>query len=630
VRSDGRPVLHFTAGDAVVFETPWAGSVANTPYFARTIAVGPHRRTLSLLVAEDRLEYRDHVGFDGRYPTPGSKEAYLGRIAATVDGLAGAPRWRYLTGNRLALELAPSGRPEVFTVMAGRTPPDARGTWRPVGNPAATRTLASLAAAPAPRKAAVKFTPLFAERTTTKGVLGANVGPYVVDSIPMPEANPWKSWMRPSGFDFFADGTTAAVCTWSGDVWLVSGLSGTLESVVWRRIASGLFQPLGLKIVSEKIHVLCRDQIVRLDDFDGDGEPDEVTCFNNEMSVTPNFHEFALDLQADSKGNFYFTKGGPLLGTDYWDPIGAHNGCVVRVSADGSKLDRYATGLRAPNGSGMSPDDQLVCSDNEGIWTPVCRLNWVKPGGFYGAMGMDHRETPPTQTDPPLCWLPYAMDNSSGSQVWADKKFGPLGGELIHLSYGKCRAFHVLTQEVRGVIQGGVTPLPWRFNSSAMRGRANPADGSLWVAGLKGWQTTAPNDGALHRIRWTGGKFAALAGFKVRHAGFDLTFTEPLDRATALQTDNWNLQQWNYSWSSQYGSDLYSVEKPGTKTGRKGELKGDALNVNSVWLSEDGRTVRLEIESVRPVMQLAVKASLVTKSGDPLKIEYFGTINAVP
>ena len=30
--------------------------------------------------------------------------------------------------------------------------------------------------------------------------------------------------LRPAGFDFLPDGTTAAVCTWDGDVWLVGGL----------------------------------------------------------------------------------------------------------------------------------------------------------------------------------------------------------------------------------------------------------------------------------------------------------------------------------------------------------------------------------------------------------------------
>ena len=54
--------------------------------------------------------------------------------------------------------------------------------------------------------------------------------------------------MRLTGFDFLDDGRQAAVCTWDGDVWLVSGLDASVGRTVWKRIASGLFQPLGLKI----------------------------------------------------------------------------------------------------------------------------------------------------------------------------------------------------------------------------------------------------------------------------------------------------------------------------------------------------------------------------------------------
>ena len=72
--------------------------------------------------------------------------------------------------------------------------------------------------------------------------------------------------MRVSGFDFLPDGHRAAVCTWDGDVWSVGGLDRPAEGLTWQRIASGLFQPLGLKIVAGQIYVACRDQIVRLHD----------------------------------------------------------------------------------------------------------------------------------------------------------------------------------------------------------------------------------------------------------------------------------------------------------------------------------------------------------------------------
>jgi glucose/arabinose dehydrogenase len=146
----------------------------------------------------------------------------------------------------------------------------------------------------------------------TQGALGADDQPYTLDTITIPFENPYKSWMRIGGMDLFKDGKSAAISTWSGDVWIVTGIDAKLENLQWKRYATGLFQALGLKIVDDKIYVLGRDQITRLHDLNGDNEADWYESFNNDVQVTPGFHEFAFDLNRDSKGNFYFTKSGPV------------------------------------------------------------------------------------------------------------------------------------------------------------------------------------------------------------------------------------------------------------------------------------------------------------------------------
>ncbi len=624
-------VLCYSVGDTRVRERPTLVSQGGFSIFTRDMEVGPHRKPVALLVAELRLELRDRRATVGLAPTGDNRIQSFGPLTAAADGLPEGARWEVLQGSRLVLHLPRESKSRSFRLSVASTAPDSMQRWLagPVSSRDALPPDATLASAKSRRESGL-VRRRFPDAITTIGVPGKSGGAYEVDRVPLPDANPWHAWMRPSGFDFFSDGSRAALCTWSGDVWMAAGLAGSLDQVIWHRYATGLFQPLGLKIVKDQVYVLGRDQITRLHDLNDDGEADYYENFNNDVSVTPNFHEFALDLQADGAGNFYFTKGGPLLGTDFWDPIGAHNGCMVKVSSDGKHLERYATGLRAPNGSGLGPRGELTCSDNEGIWTPVCRLNWVQPGGFYGAMGLDHRAVPPVATDPPLCWLPFAIDNSAGGQVWAAGDFGPLSNELIHLSYGKCRAFHVLTQEVRGIRQGGVVPLPWRFESSAMRGRVNPRDGSLWVAGLKGWQTTAIWDGALHRVRHVGKAFPTLTGFRVLRNGFELQFNTALEPTAAGDLQNWNLQQWNYDWSHRYGSDLYSVTDPEKVVAKKGELKGDSIAIRSVEILDQGRRIHLAVAGVAPAMQLMVRGSLKTADGADLPVEYYGTINAVP
>ena len=133
---------------------------------------------------------------------------------------------------------------------------------------------------------------------------------YVLDELTIPPVPSTWPRLRFGGFDFFPDGHSAALCTWNGDVYLVKGIDQKLEHLTWRRIAGGMFQTLGLKIVDGTIYVHGRDQITILHDLDADGEADFYENFNNDVAITDHFHEFAFDLQQDSAGNFYIIKGG--------------------------------------------------------------------------------------------------------------------------------------------------------------------------------------------------------------------------------------------------------------------------------------------------------------------------------
>ncbi len=145
---------------------------------------------------------------------------------------------------------------------------------------------------------------------TTQGKIGESEGPFAADDLTLPLNNPWHSWMRLGGFDFLDHGHRAAVCTWQGDVWIVDGLeTESLDQLKWRRIATGLFQPLGIKVRDGDIFVLGRDQITRLHDLNGDGETDYYENFNNDAQVTEHFHEFAMDLQTDSAGKLLLYQG---------------------------------------------------------------------------------------------------------------------------------------------------------------------------------------------------------------------------------------------------------------------------------------------------------------------------------
>jgi hypothetical protein len=460
----------------------------------------------------------------------------------------------------------------------------------------------------------------------TKGTVGKGDGFYVVDNITPPIDNPWKRRVRIGGFDFFSDGKRAAVCTWDGDLWIVSGIDGDLQNLKWKRFASGMYETLGLKIVNDVVYTSGRDQLTRYHDFNGDGEADYYENFNNSVTSTEGFHEFLFDLQTDAQGNFYFAKAGPVKGGGRgFETISRDAGSLMKVSPDGKKFETVATGFRAPNGIGVNPwNGQITTGDNEGTWVPTCPINWVKPGGFYGVEDLAHGADVKSFRQP-LTWMSHdEYDNSGGGQVWVNSdKWGPFSKRLLHMSYGQCALYLVLQDEVNGQQQGGVVKFPVKFASSSMRGRFNPLDGQLYVAGLQGWQTKAVKISGFDRVRYTGKPVYSVEGLKVTSKGLLLTFTHPLDAKEAADAQNFSARRWNYHRTSDYGSATYQVKDP-EKKGR------ETVTVKSAKLGADGRSVEIELEDFRPVNQIEIKFQLKAKDGTPIEQEFQCTVNAIP
>jgi hypothetical protein len=469
------------------------------------------------------------------------------------------------------------------------------------------------------------------EPIVTQGKLGTGDGPYVVDTITLPDKTPYDAWLRTAGFDFFPDGHSAAITTWNGDVWVVKGIDDKLDHLTWTRFATGLFQPLGLKIVNGEVYVLGRDQITRLHDLNGDGEADFYENFNNDCMVTAGFHEFAHDLQVDSKGNFFYAKGGPVRpGGNGFEAQSDDDGCIMEVSPDGKKCEVYATGLRAPNGMSIGPNDQLTVSDNQGTWTPACRISFVTRGSFLGVPDTSHLNPKPTNYGNPICWFPYVDgdytqgDNSSGGAAWDTfGKWGPLDGKIIHLSYGTCSIFETLTENIDGIWQGGTVRFPLDFDSGIMRARFNPVDGQLYVAGLKGWQTRAAKDGCFQRVRYTNKPVNMPSELHVQKDGLVINFTSPVDPSTATDPDNYSIEEWNYIWSNAYGSPDVSRDNPK----KKGH---DTVDVESIKISDDKKSIFIKINDLKPVMQMKTIMKIKAADGSKMNWELDNTINIVP
>jgi hypothetical protein len=379
-----------------------------------------------------------------------------------------------------------------------------------------------------------------------------------------------------------------------------------------------MFQPLGLKIVKEKIHVICRDQLTVLHDLNGDGEIDFYECLNNDHQVTEHFHEFAMGLQTDADGNFYYAKSG-CHGKAAVVP---HHGTLLRISPDGSRTDILANGFRAANGVCLNPDGSFVVTDQEGFWNPKNRINWVtlNPDGrpnFYGNM-LGYHDVTDTSDEamiPPLCWITNAFDRSPAELLWVTSdRWGPLQGSLLNLSYGYGKVFLVPHEQVGDRMQGGMIELPIpAFPTGVMRGRFHPQDGQLYLCGMFAWAGNATQPGGLYRLRATGRLLHLPVELHATRSGLTLTFTEPLDPA-ALDVKNLQVKTWSLKRTANYGSKHFDE--------RTATIRGTTL-------SADAKTLTIDIADLRPTWCMEIVYSLRSATGAPVQGTIHNTIHTV-
>jgi glucose/arabinose dehydrogenase/mono/diheme cytochrome c family protein len=447
-------------------------------------------------------------------------------------------------------------------------------------DPASLDTMAKNFAAPLDLAPLTKGAPpQWPQTVTTTSVAGKDDAAFIADDFSLPVENPFQSWMRPGGFDFTPDGKAAIVAMWNGDVWRVDGLMAKAPATLtWRRIASGLFQPLGVKFRDGELFVLCRDQLAKLVDLNADGETDFIECFNDDAQVTEHFHEFAMGLQTDAAGNFYYAKSGRHA----LDSVIPQHGTLLKVSADGSKTEILATGFRAANGVCLNDDGTFFVTDQEGFWTPKNRINRVKVGGFYGNMYGYTSVTDESDSamEQPLVWVTNDKDRSPAELIWVPKTaWGNLGGSLLNLSYGTGRAFIIPHEEVNGKWQGAVCELPMpAFATGIMRGRFGN-DGALYTCGMFAWAGNATSHGGFHRIRHVPQPAQVPLAVHATKGAMTVTFSDPIiDTKSAIKV--WSLKR-----TKNYGSKHHDEHE---------------LMIRGVKLSGDKKTITLDIPDLAP------------------------------
>ena len=423
---------------------------------------------------------------------------------------------------------------------------------------------------------------------------------------------------RVGGMDFTENGDLL-VCTWDslGAVYRIEGITrGDTNTMKITRIAEGLAEPLGLKVVEGKIFVVQKNEVTELIDLDGDQIIDFYRNVCDDFGVTTDFHEYSYGLEYKD-GKLYATLGVAmrLMQHERQHP---DRGTAIEIDPQGS-YRTLAVGLRQPNGIGIGMDNELFITENQGQWVPSCKFIHLQEGDYHGCQFGTGDRFENREMVPPAVWLPQdEIGNSPGQPVPIDK--GPYQGQMIYgeVTHGGIK--RVFLEKVGGAYQGCVFRFTQGMEAGINRLVWGP-DGKLYAGGvgMNGNWSHKANRFGLQGLEYNGSSTFEMLRVEATPMGFDITFTEPLTpESLELINDRLEIQQWHYIPTAQYGGPKLDLTK----------LK------SSTWqLSENGKTLHMEIPGLKEkyVVYIKLPPGITSTEGNDLwSGDVWYTLNQIP
>lgn len=440
-------------------------------------------------------------------------------------------------------------------------------------------------------------------------------------SFTLSQARPDDFEPKVGGMDFMSDGRLI-VSTWdpNGSVYVVENhASGDPSQMTYKLIAHGLAEPLGLKVVNDRIFVMQKQEITELVDTDGDGVTDEYRTLTNDWPVSANFHEFGFGLE-EKDGYLYATLATAI------EPGGAsskqrpNRGTVLKVNIESGEQEYFAHGFRTPNGIGLGHGGSIYVADNQGDWLPASKIVEVEQGAFYGSRSVDFEGTADLKEHPPVVWLPQDEIGNSPSTPLA-LNVGPYKNQMIHGEVTNGGVKRVFVEEIDGVKQGALFRFTQGIEAGVNRLRWSP-DGALYIGGIGAPGNWQAGNGhlwyGLQRLEYNGESTFEMLAVRAKSNGMEIEFTQPLQPGEGWQPDDYEVSQWYYKPTIEYG---------GPKMDEK------SLKIVSATVSEDRKKVFLQIDGIKDdhVLYIRLKNKFISAEGQSIwSPECWYTMNNVP
>lgn len=401
------------------------------------------------------------------------------------------------------------------------------------------------------------------------------------------QARPPEFKPRVGGIDFLSE-DEMLVCTWDslGPVYLLENFRAeNPEDIKVTRIASGLAEPLGIKVVDGEIYVLQKQELTKLIDHDGDRIIDEYETIADDWTVSANFHEFSFGL-VYKEGYFYGALATDILpGGASAQPQPEDRGKVIKIAKETGEVTFFASGLRTPNGIGIGIDGEIFVADNQGDWLPASKINHIREGAWYGSRSVDFEGTEGKVQDEPVVWLPQdEIGNSPSTPTYIDK--GPYAGQMIHCEVTHGGIKRDFVEKVDGIYQGAVFRFSQGLEAGVNRLMWAP-DGSLLVGGVGvsgNWGQIGKLNYGLQRMVYNGNSVFEMLEVSARSNGFEISFTEPIKADQQISEEDFLIEQFYFKPTAEYGGPKLGLE---------------TLKPKSFHLSDDRKHVFFELDGLK-------------------------------
>lgn len=442
------------------------------------------------------------------------------------------------------------------------------------------------------------------------------------------------------GLAVLKDGRVA-VSTRRGEIWMIDNAYSTQPH--YTRFASGMHEVLGLSYRGGSFYCTQRGELTKITDTDNDGQADRYEPIYR-FDLSGNYHEYAYGPIFDKQGDMYVALNVAWIG--YGEGLGKWHGWLLKIKADGT-MEPIATGLRSPAGIMVNSSNDIFYSENQGDWVGSGRITNLEKGDFAGNAGglrwTKEPESPIKLTREdlakvdngqpmfeaakvikelklPAVWFPHTLMGISTAEILEDTTrgaFGPFAGQYFVSDQGHSKIMRMTLEKIDGKYQGACYPFREGFASGLVR-LSFGIDGSVF-GGMtsRGWSSTGTAPYALQRLLWTGKVPFEMKNIQAKPDGFEIEFTSPVNKASAQDASHYEVNGFTYHYHHQYGSEIIN--------NKRNNLKG-------IIVSEDGKKVRLVIDSLREGYIHEIRLTEITAENGLGLLHNFGyyTLNKIP